>query len=976
MVKKLFSAVLSVCLCVLLLPNNLGFAADPTPPISGALKINALVVDESGAPVPSMNFAVYKVGSNDGSETPEGDAFGGRVLDLETSSEGVLQVDALEVKESVDYWLDTTTSIYALLKSVDSTRVVKKVEVSNKNGDISADGDVPMYLGLREKMTTPRIQYFKQFSFSSTNFTYLDESANSATTAEPESVDTQIKITVEPRTGGVYKDSLNEYLARCKNITESDYASGYSEFDAVRAASQSVADNSSATQSQVDEALSNLKAAINGLIKFGITTDIEFKCAVIDENGKLFSGAQKFIAYKLDDSGNATDEVVLDDISPTGGYISLQLDDFYPNPILIKLKENDKYTSTDEYKVLVSTGNYTWQQAIKSVNGETVDYGSYPKLACKLTLKPGWVDPSAGVKKGDPVSLADIPVEYDDSTPVEDGFTLDLDIADDATGALKHSVVEVKDSKLKGIVTPSEYEAKVSIQYTNQNYNKFKIVDSLNGALSFFGRYQNQLPLKWNAETGNEGTEVTLDKIVIKKNPTHDDSTNANGGMSTGAGVDTRYNGGTRPSDLNTTYNTMKVNLLSMPIKDGNGDPVIDHTFKFTFFDATLQEFQQTVSSVNSALPTVEIFKDHHYIVYLEDAEYSMSNAYFTLNSSNVDEYPIDDKTDRQITQFTVTKRAQAITNPDNDKRKTATLNLGYLTNARAVDYTADFSDCELVFTSQFDTVTARPGDTNEISVDLIEDITYMVTVNSNVYTIDSFPLAMKNHDEIPYTPVLPYNHLICGSVSELHLIDKANAGQNNSPITSISGKSSINGINFMTSTSNGQYLLNERILGDVAVPTLTGENYEVIDLDLLNMYRQGEISKLATGNFTITTQVKGDQNVKAVYAIAPDGTMVQLNATQSGDTISFNANRVSIDNFAVVYGESVTPDVPVVDPGFSGSDDPTNVTEDISAITANGINKNLAKTGDVFGMLAYVLGFIVVAGIGGVVYSRRRRNE
>lgn len=976
MVKKLFSALMSLLLCVMLLPSNLAFAADATPPISGALKINALVVDESGTPVSNMNFGLYKVASNDGSETPEGDAFGPRVLDLKTTSEGILQVDAQESSERLGYWLETTTTIYAMLKSVDSSNVVKKVEVSNKNGDISADGDVPMYLGLREKMTTPRIDYFKQFSFTSSNFTYLDESANSATTTEPESVDTQIKITVEPRTGGVYKDALNEYLASCKDIVEGDYASGYTEFDAARTTAQGVADNGSATQSQVDEALSNLQSAINGLIKFGITTETDFRCAVLDENGKLFSGAQKFIAYKLDDSGNTTDEVVLDDISPTGGYISLQLDDFYPNPILIKLKDNDKYTTNDEYKVLVSTGNYTWQQAIKSVNGETVDYGSYPKLLCKLTLKPGWADPSAGVKKGDPVNLADIPVEYDDSTPVEDGFTLDLDIPDSATGALKHSVVEVKDSKLKGIVTPSEYEAKVSIQYTNQNYNKFKIVDSLNGALSFFGRYQNQLPLKWSAETGNEGTEVTLDKIVIKKNPTHDDSSNANGGMSTGAGVDTRYDGGTRPSDLNTTYNTMKVNLLSMPIKDGNGDPVLDHTFKFTFFDATLQEFQQTVTSVNSALPTVEIFKDHHYIVYLEDAEFSMSNAYFTLNSSNVDEYPIDDKTDRQITQFTVTKRAQAITNPENDKRKTATLNLGYLTNARAVDYTADFSDCEIVFTSQFDTVTARPGDSNEISVDLIEDITYMVTVNSNVYTIDSFPLAMKNHDEIPYTPVLPYNHLICGSVSELHLIDKSQAGANNSPITSISGKSSINGINFMTSTSNGQYLLNERILGDATVPTLAGENYEVIDLDLLNMYRQGEISKLATGNFTITTQVKNGQNVKAVYAIAPDGTVSPLNMSQSGDSLTFEANRVSIDNFAVVYGEQSATDVPVVDPGVSGNDEGTGAASDISAITADSINKSLAKTGDVYGLSLILLGLFVASGILAVVYSRKKMQN
>lgn len=916
MPKQLISCFLSICLAISFLPITRSAYADvhAQDPVSGALELNAKVVDESGNPAVGVKFALYRTESYDGATTPGKDSFGTRIKNLVSDDSGMLSLTSSDAAELSSYWLDTTSDVYVMVKSMDATHVVKGIVAKNTTGEISKAEECALYLGLRQKMTNPRINYFKNFAISSSDILSVDSSSNSSTTTPPESIDTTVTITVGNRDGGVFKENLKEYIDATVGSSDT-YAAGYEKYTQALQAANSVYENADATQSDIDTAAQNLSDAIDGLIKFGPASDSQVKIVVIDENGKLFGGAQKFAAYALDDDGNPTDTIVADNIAVTGGYITLLPEDVNDKSVLIRLKDNDKYQTNDTAKLICEPWkSYINPGGFTSINGEAISYGSTPKVAFRLSINPGWVNPdSGGVKKGDPVNLADIPVVYEDGNAVEDGFTIDWTVVDSKTGKTNHSVVSVSDGKLKGLVTPSEYEAKLSILYTNQKYKTHKIIDSINGSLSIFGRYQNQLPLIWDASAGNEGEEKKLEKIKIKTNPQHDDATNANGGKSLGDNVDKRYDAGERPSDLNTTYNTLEVNLLTLPIRDENGDPVLDNNFKFQLFDATLQVFNNAIFSVNSALPVVTLYKDHHYILYLEDANYEMNNVYFTLNSSAADVYPIDDKTEKNITEIKVKKRQSSVANPSDDKRKVANFDIGYKkTSNSQVDYTADFGDCTFNFISQYDKQSAKPGNSNSISVNLIEDITYMVEVTSKKYTIDSFPVAMKNHDEIPYTPVLPYNHFICGSVSELHLIDKANAGKNNSPITSISKKTTVSGLNFMTSISDGQYLLNERILGNANISALNGKDYEVIDIDLLNMYRGGEISKLASGNFVIETEIANSKKVGEVFAFSNDGKLTKLVSSQTGNKLKINANTVSIDNYVVVYGEPTSVDVVV----------------------------------------------------------------
>ena len=875
-------------------------------PVSGPLTLNAKVVDENGKPVSNMRFGLYKSGSAKGAKQPGANAYGAALKDYYTDKEGVLKISAAEAAELTDYWY--TTKLYSLIKAKDANYNVKNISISNEQRQFSRDGNLPLYLGQDEKMTTPRLKYFNDFAFTDIEFVNLD--ANSTKPSEaPIPFDTEVKIVVETRTG-VYKDSLSELVNSVSSYKASDYAQGFESFSSNLATAKDVVANNEATQDAVDKAESDLQAAISGLIKYPPTDCNSFNACVIDESGKYFSGSQTFVAYELDDNDQPTDTIAADNISVSNGILSATPQSLNYKNVLLKLKDNNKYTTSDEFKIKVQPRQSSFfdDSCILSVNGKDVSaYGTTLKeFSVKLSLKPGWEDHAGGVPKGQTVKVADIPVEYTDGEVVEDGFTIDFNIPNSITSKLEHKVFEVKDGKIAGFETVSGYETQATILYTNQKYGAFAVVGN-EGTLSMFGRYEGKLPLLWSAEDGADGEEQKLEKILIKKAPTRDESTNANSGKSQGEGVDNRYDDGERPDAFDTTYNTLDVVLQTLPIRDEDGSGV-SKSLKFNFFDATTQEFEQVVDSLPGLLPQVTLKKDHHYIVYLQDDEYEMKNMYFTLNNSSVETYPIDDKTDQRIQQVTVKKKATVGESPD-VRRHEAFFAIGYKDAEGNVDYSKYFSDLTFKFVSEDDTQTGEwiydenGRLENQIKVNLIEDIQYMVTVESSDYTIDSFPVTIKNHEENPLIrPYFPYNHFICGNVLELDVIDKSEAHKNDSPITSISGKTTVSGLNFMTNISSGNYLLNDRILGDVKVDELEGQDYEVLDLDMVNMYRNGELSKLAIGDFTVETQIQSGKKVKAVYELKKDGSLNLLSHTQDGDKLTFKTTSMTINNYVIVY--------------------------------------------------------------------------
>ena len=122
------------------------------------------------------------------------------------------------------------------------------------------------------------------------------------------------------------------------------------------------------------------------------------------------------------------------------------------------------------------------------------------------------------------------------------------------------------------------------------------------------------------------------------------------------------------------------------------------------------------------------------------------------------------------------------------------------------------------------------------------------------------------------------------------------------------SNNTTVTGLNF----GKGSYYINDRVLEDYKVDELEGKDYEVVDIDAINMYRT-EISKLAAGDFVITRVVPEGKAVKNVYYIDKNGKLQRLNFTESNGIVTFKMGSISMYNNVIEYksADEPTPDKP-----------------------------------------------------------------
>lgn len=244
-----------------------------------------------------------------------------------------------------------------------------------------------------------------------------------------------------------------------------------------------------------------------------------------------------------------------------------------------------------------------------------------------------------------------------------------------------------------------------------------------------------------------------------------------------------------------------------------------------------------------------------------------------------------------------LTKRTKPVTGADIQKRIKVQLPVFYKDKQ---DNEAPAPNVKFKLTSPFDTVTVTSDEDGFIDCDLIEDNNYMIEVEGNTYAMDSFPLTIKDKSEWN-SGKPPYDHLSCRNVLSLTVFDKANNHKQDSVISSYDNNVQITGLNFGT---EGKYALNERVLTNSSVKGFEGKDYEVVDIDTINMARV-EISKLAHGSFEITSKVPAGKSVKQVYYIDKDGKPIKVKFSQDGDKIKFMMNTMYIYNNVIEYGET-----------------------------------------------------------------------
>lgn len=339
-------------------------------------------------------------------------------------------------------------------------------------------------------------------------------------------------------------------------------------------------------------------------------------------------------------------------------------------------------------------------------------------------------------------------------------------------------------------------------------------------------------------------------------------------------------------------------------IIDDSVEPVetepIEHPVTFTVFNSTKQEIEQTVESENGMLPALNLVKDHNYIIFSEDDQYWMRNVYMWVK----DGQPVDIKCDpdqQSNREYPEIKSIQMYDSAKEDKiaeaEKRIFMNLDVLYGIGNM-YNINFK-----LVSDVETLEVSSGNNGKLRAELLEDVTYTIVVDSNEYTVDTFPIVGKDKSEYKYQNNKElgryfYDHSSCKRVYEIQLIKKEDAHKNDTTVTSLSGDTTVTGYNFK------DLLIVDRKLDKGQVSGLEGKDADVIDIKAVNPHRW-EISKLASGEFQITEKIPAGKQAENVSYIDGDGKLENIEFEQSDDTVNFTMNSLSLYPVVIEYNQA-----------------------------------------------------------------------
>ena len=339
--------------------------------------------------------------------------------------------------------------------------------------------------------------------------------------------------------------------------------------------------------------------------------------------------------------------------------------------------------------------------------------------------------------------------------------------------------------------------------------------------------------------------------------------------------------------DYKIIYNTKRAEVKDIPVQFKSA--AFKKPVKFEIYNATKQKVEKVVLSKDGKLSGLKLIVGNDYIISALDKEYSMKNAYVTL--SNDGKKLITSKAPYgEFKGFKLAKREKALTDEKMANRVPYKLPVYVLGNNKK-----KVNNVTLKFISPRETFEAKVVD-GWVDLSLLEDTNYVMEVVKGNYAIDAFPLTVKDKSEFGAKKYV-FNHLSCGSVQALYLINKKQAHKNDNTIVSSDGTTKVTGFRF----GNGEYALSSRVLKNVKVPELKGKKYLVLDVDTVNMYRV-ELSPLAYGNFKITTTVAGKKPVKNVYYIDGTNKLQKVKFTQKGDKLTFDMNSMARYNTVIEY--------------------------------------------------------------------------
>lgn len=364
-----------------------------------------------------------------------------------------------------------------------------------------------------------------------------------------------------------------------------------------------------------------------------------------------------------------------------------------------------------------------------------------------------------------------------------------------------------------------------------------------------------------------------------------------------------------QPKDI---WETETEKIQEIPIT-GYAVPGIE----FVFYDVTTQDPKDKVTAVSDDegyITGVRLKRDHNYLIYCNSNEYHMQNRYGWVHDGklrDIKDVTTDENDENkpyyrynEIKSFAVAKETQSTTS--NYSRYTTAIPVKY--NGKAMP------GIKFRLVSPVETLEATTDENGILKADLLEDVNYMVSVDSDKYSVETFPLTVKDKTEayklssmvkfIKYA----FDHSDCQGVgprynettTPLQLVDKGTERKNDKTITSVSGDTTISGMNF-----KDLYCVEKKM--DTKVSGLSDGTYDVYDIEAMNPHRS-EVSKLAAGDFTVTEKTRAGVKVKAVYMLGSDGKLKALSfkQTKSGEPVTFKADSIGVNNVVIQYYDSL----------------------------------------------------------------------
>lgn len=398
---------------------------------------------------------------------------------------------------------------------------------------------------------------------------------------------------------------------------------------------------------------------------------------------------------------------------------------------------------------------------------------------------------------------------------------------------------------------------------------------------------------------------------------------------------------------MRDVYSQKQVKVGPIDVLDGEklySESNVKDDVTFTIYNSTLQKIDQVVTTKDGKLPELTLTEDFNYIFMVLDngserSQRRMNRCYIWIHDGkmldiksyekNLSEWKKYNKgkdvTDRvrlscynEITQLRVfdkdndedTSRLDANKNAPKETKELGNIFVYY--KGKPVG-----EGVNIIFTSDRETVEAKTDANGKVHPVLLEDVNYMVSTDDSRYDIEPFPIAAKDKSEYELGRYF-YDHSTCHRVGlryqtldkekqemitvtdePITLLDKGQAHKHDKPLTSLSGNVTVEGMQFKDIV-----LLDRKVNRDI--PELGEKDYRVMDITTVNPHR-GEICKLASGDFTVTTSSFG-RTVDNVYRIDANGALQKCDFEQKDGKVRFHVNALPAESVVLEYSNEINP--------------------------------------------------------------------